>query len=253
MGRYQPGAGSGQERAPEVRREAERILSGEELARLLSAIGEPYRLLFEFAAATGCRLGEALGLRWHGLDLDRGVVDISHQLDRTGRYVELKTSRSRRSIELPASLVSKLRAEKLRSSYSCDHDYVFTSRRGTGHDHRNIGGRVLARAVRRAELGAEVRDGVVVKPAPTFHSFRYSHGSALIAAGWDIEEVSARLGHRDSGVTLRVYIHAYESAQRSAARAERLEAMYGDGDRDRAIREHSEDSGALIHFRADHR
>ena len=70
---------------------------------------------------------------------------------------------------------------------------------------------------------------MVVKPAPTFHSFRYSHGSALIAAGWDIEEVSARLGHRDSGVTLRVYIHAYESAQRSAARADRLEAMYGVG------------------------
>jgi hypothetical protein len=41
--------------------------------------------------------------------------------------------------------------------------------------------------------------------------------------------VSARLGHRDSGVTLRIYIHAYESAQRSAARTERLEAMYGEG------------------------
>ncbi len=63
--------------------------------------------------------------------------------------------------------------------------------------------------------------------APTFHSLRHSHGSALIADGWDIEEVSARLAHRDSGVTHSIYIHAYESAKRSASRAARLEVMYG--------------------------
>jgi hypothetical protein len=50
---------------------------------------------------------------------------------------------------------------------------------------------------------------------------------ALIASGWDLEEVSARLGHRDVTVTARIYVHAYESAKRSAARSSRLEAMYG--------------------------
>lgn len=139
----------------------------------------------------------------------------------------LKTTRSRRTIELPPSLTAQLRAAKLASAHSSDHDYVFTTRSGSGHDHRNIGGRVLARAVKRAGLEAEVKDRQIVRPAPTFHSLRHSHGSALIAAGWDIEEVSARLGHRDSGVTHKAYIHAYESAQRSAARTERLEAMYG--------------------------
>jgi hypothetical protein len=68
---------------------------------------------------------------------------------------------------------------------------------------------------------------VIVKHAPTFHSLRHSHGSALIAAGWDLEEVSARLGHADVTVTARSYIHAYESVKRSAARSARLEAMYG--------------------------
>jgi hypothetical protein len=66
-----------------------------------------------------------------------------------------------------------------------------------------------------------------VKPAPTMHSLRPSHGSALIAAGWDIEEVSARLGHRDTITTARAYVHAYESARRSSARTARPEAMYG--------------------------
>lgn len=115
-------------------------------------------------------------------------------------------------------------------STSPTNDYVFASRNGTGTDHRNIGGRVLARAVERAGLSAEEHDGEIVKVAPTFHSLRHSHGSALIASGWDLEEVSARLGHRDVTITARVYVHAYESAKRSAARTSRLEAMYGPGD-----------------------
>lgn len=64
----------------------------------------------------------------------------------------------------------------------------------------------------------------MVKEAPTFHSLRHTHGSALIASGWDL---SARLGHRDVTVTAKIYVHAYESARRSAARTNRLEAMYG--------------------------
>ena len=91
--------------------------------------------------------------------------------------------------------------------------------------HRRAG--LEAGAVKRAELQAEIHDGEVVNPTPTFTLSVTPTGSAPIAAGWDIEEVSARLGHKDTGVTQRMYIHAYESAQRSAARAERLEATYG--------------------------
>jgi integrase len=214
---------------PKADEREKRILSADELERLLSAVDDRYRLLFRFAASTGARLGEALGLRWHALGFDAGTVHISHQLDRRGEYVELKTKRSRRTIEIPPSLVSELRAHKLASPHSTEHDYVFASRAGDGFDHRNIGGRVMARAVKAAKLGKEERDGQIVKHAPTFHSLRHSHGSALIAAGWDLEEVSARLGHRDVTVTARIYVHAYESAKRSAARSDRLEVMYGGG------------------------
>jgi integrase len=128
-----------------------------------------------------------------------------------------------------------LRTHKLASPYSDDHDYVFASATGSGYDHRNIGGRVLARAVKRAGVGAVVRGGEIVVPKPTFHSFRYTHGSALIASGWDLEAVSARSG-RDVTVTARNYVRAYESAKRSSARSARLEAMYGEhGNAVRAI------------------
>lgn len=202
-----------------------RILTDAELARLLAAVDEYYRPLFTLAARTGARLGEVLGLTWQDIDLDGGSVTFTHQLDRKGKRVPLKTKRSRRTIEIGPALVAMLREAKLASPLSTPHDLVFLSRKGTGHDHRNVAGRVLARAVQRAGLEAIERDGEVIEHAPTFHSLRHSHASALIAAGWDIEEVSARLGHADVATTMRIYTHAFDAAARSTHRRERLAAL----------------------------
>jgi integrase len=207
-----------------------RTLSADELRRLIAAVDEPYRLVFEFAAETGARLGEALGLVWGDVDLGAQTVCFKHQLAKRGERVALKTKRSRRCVEITPGLVEKLRAARIAARASGEHDFVFLSRAGTPHDHRNIGGRVLARAIKRAGLEAIERDGQVVKHAPTFHNLRHSHGSALIAAGWDIEEVSARLGHANVATTMRAYIHEYEAARRSDDRRNRLATIYGSDD-----------------------
>lgn len=207
-----------------------RILSGDELARLLAAVAPSYRLIFEFAAETGARLSEALGVAWGDIDTEAATVHFAHQLDRySGKRVALKTVRSRRTVEITPTLAAKLREHKMASPASGKYDLVFATRNGTGHDHRNIGGRVMARAVTLAGLGPIQRDGREVEPAPTFHSLRHTHGSALIAAGWDIEEVSARLGHASTATTQRAYIHAYDAARRSDGRRDRLAQLYGHG------------------------
>jgi integrase len=207
-----------------------RMLAPDELRRLVAAIDAPYRLIFELASETGARLGEALGLVWSEIRLDPQTVTFTHQLDRKGQRVPLKTKRSRRCVEVTPALVAKLRAAKLAASDSGDHAFVFITRAGTPHDHRNIGGRVLARAVKRAGLEAVERAGQVVEPAPTFHDLRHSHGSALIAAGWDIEEVSARISHSNIATTTRIYVHAYDAARRSKQRRGRLTALYAAAD-----------------------
>lgn len=204
------------------------MLTPDELRRLLDSVDERYRLIYELAAETGGRLAETLGLAWGEVDLDEQTVTFTHQLDRHGQRVPLKTKRSRRCVEVTPALVSKLRTAKLAADRTGPHELVFVTRNGTGHDHRNIGGRVLARAVKRAGLETVERDGQVVEHAPTFHNLRHSHGSALIAAGWDIEEVSARLGHSDVGTTQRAYVHAYDAARRSSGRRDRLAAMYAE-------------------------
>jgi site-specific recombinase XerD len=56
---------------------------------------------------------------------------------------------------------------------------------------------------------------------PPFHSLRHSHGSALIAAGWDIEDVSARLGHANIATT---HILAHKQT-RDCLRQERCDLL----------------------------
>jgi integrase len=209
-----------------------RILNADQLSALLAAVDAGYALLFDLAAETGGRLAEVLGLAWENIDLDAQTIAFTHQLARArggrpAKRVPLKTRRSRRVLEVTPTLISKLRAHKLASPRSQPHDLVFLSRDGTPLDHRNVGGRVLARAVRAADLGAVIdADGEVLVPAPTFHALRHSHASALIAQGWDIEEVSARLGHASVAITQRIYVHQFDAARRSPERRARLEKLY---------------------------
>jgi ATP-dependent helicase/nuclease subunit A len=206
-----------------------RILSRDELRRLLERVTPTYRLLCELAAETGARKGEVLGLTWADVDMTDGTVTFTAQLDRKGRRVPLKTRRARRSIEVTDELTSKLREARIASPKSGKHDLVFVTRNGSPHNHRNVT-RALDRAVELAGLGDVERDGEVVEYGPTFHSFRHTHGSALIAAGWDIEEVSARLGHADVATTMRAYVHEFEASRRSSDRRARLAALYAPAD-----------------------
>ena len=202
-----------------------RILAPDELQRLLSAIPDRHRLLFELIAETGVRKGEALGLTWQDVGLDTATLTTTHQLQRSQR-VRLKTDRSRRTIEITRTLAHQLRAHRLASPHSQPHDLVFAGPSGRGMDPRGVL-RIIQRAADHAGLG-ELTDhtGRVILPTPDVHDLRHTHASALIAAGWDIEEVSARLGHADTSTTLRAYAHAYDAARRSDQRRDRLTTLY---------------------------
>lgn len=51
------------------------------------------------------------------------------------------------------------------------------------------------------------------------HSFRHFAASALISAGLDVTTVSGALGHCNSGTTLNVYSHMFQTAQARVAQA----------------------------------
>ena len=56
-------------------------------------------------------------------------------------------------------------------------------------------------------------------PQVTFHAFRHTHASALIAAGLDILTISRRLGHGSPGITLGIYAHLFSNTDATAAKA----------------------------------
>ena len=200
------------------------VLSSDELPRLLAALEDDYRLLFDLASQTGPRINEALAWAWEDVDLDRMTIAFTHQLDDDKQRVAiLKTSASYATLPLGPSMVAKLRAHKLASEHSAPNDLVFTNPRGGPWDDYNISSRVMPRAAKRA--------GIVV-PADkrlSFHALRHAFGSRLIADGCDIAEVQHLMRHENPSTTLTIYTHEIDAARREQERRDRLERIYGDG------------------------
>lgn len=70
------------------------------------------------AATTGLRRGEILGLRWHDLDLDQGMLSVACTLEETKAeglvFKEPKTARSRRRLPLVPFTIELLRLHRAR-------------------------------------------------------------------------------------------------------------------------------------------
>ncbi|HEV2123912.1 MAG TPA: tyrosine-type recombinase/integrase, partial [Chloroflexota bacterium] len=91
-------------------------IPAEDVARLLPAAkGDRLEALWLLAVWLGLRQGELFGLRWSDVDLDGRSLKVRKQLQwagskpRTAQLVDLKTERSKRTIPLPAPLVTALR------------------------------------------------------------------------------------------------------------------------------------------------
>lgn len=179
-----------------------RVLTAEELARVLDACDPRSQLFFRLLAEAGCRQSEALGLTPRRVG--DGTIQIAEQLARSGSPAPLKTRQSRRTIEITRGLAAELRL-------AGDGERVFWRL-----NHTDIR-RQWAAALDRAALD---------DPQPTIHDLRHSHASRLIAAGWDPVEIAARIGDT-LATTLRVYAHEFDARRRGEERRAALEQLYG--------------------------
>lgn len=223
-----------------------RMFTEAELAAVLRAGVGQSRIIFAVAGTVGSRISETLGLIEDNLDLadlDAASISFSHQVDRRGKRVPLKTNAAKRTIEIPRSLAVMLAEHLIGTSDRRNGDgprFVFATRSGRAFSQRNVT-RELRATMKRAKLdngrlafprlSETDAEGKPVKiergELPTFHSFRHSAASHGIANGDGVEETSWLLGHKDSTVTRRVYIEEVTTAERSAKRRGRLEARMG--------------------------
>lgn len=187
--------------------------------------GDRYHTLFDFALATGMRPGEYLALRWTDVDLKKGIVTVQRALSRVKGegylYAEPKTSRSRRSIPLPASTGRLLEAWKKRQSAEImaageayeRNGLVFAADNGRPLHEGNLVRRHFKPTLRRAALPDSIR----------LYDLRHTCATLLLAAGVNPKIVSERLGHASITLTLDTYSHVLPTMQTDAA--DRLEHL----------------------------
>lgn len=205
---------------PRVEHKDVRVLSPVETKRLLEAArGDPLEGLLVLSVSTGVRLGEALGLQWSNVDLDRRQLRIDKSLHRvTGQgqvLAETKTRRSRRTIALPvmtADVLRRQRSQQINQRRAAGRewyngDFVFTASSGRPLDSRNVG-RMFRRVLRKARL-----------PRMRFHDLRHSCASLLLAQGIAPRVVMETLGHSRISVTMDTYTHVMPTLLRDAADA----------------------------------
>jgi integrase len=206
-------------RAPRETRKEGRTLSPEQAKQFLAYLkGHRNEALYAVMLSTGLRRGEALGLMWKDLDRDSGVLQIRRQLKREGGTLvtaDTKTSRSRRSVNLPPPMLKALlwherRQETERTALGTswiNTGFIFTSAVGTPIDPRNF----------YREFTKICRDAGMGDWHP--HELRHSAASLMLAQGVKLQVVSQVLGHASIRMTADVYGHILDPDRQEAADA----------------------------------
>lgn len=186
--------------------ERPKAMTRAELAMLLEAIPDDWRLFFEFLAHTGLRISEAVGLTWAHVDVgDSPRIRVREQYYK-GQRRRLKSGSGRRDVPLSPGMTARLVAHR-RDNYAGEENPVFASRAGTELLPANVYRRVLVPAAERVGLVVAVEGRDEPRTAVSFHTFRHTCASLLFAEGRNVKQVQEWLGHADPGFTLRTYVH----------------------------------------------
>jgi integrase len=170
--------------------------------------------IVRIAAYCGLRQGELVALRW------RHIMWNARRLHVQRNYLHgVETSpkgRDRRTVPLSDQAAQALARLSKRPMFTKPSDLVFCSRVGEYLDASALRRRYkAARDVVRAE-NPDV-------PALRFHDLRHTFGT-LAAAGFDLVNVQAMMGHKDSRTTAR-YLHARPADED----AEKLSRIFAGG------------------------
>jgi len=145
--------------------------------------------------ATGCRIGEALAVRWEDVDLDKGVLRVTGTLvadaddGKLVRQAHPKSEAGHRGLRLPATVLHMLTARRIDAHY----EMVFPSSTGTYRWPANS----------RRQWRQAIKESVYVGKTP--RDFRKAIATHLdqkvgITAARD------QLGHGSEDITVKYYV-----------------------------------------------
>jgi integrase len=166
-------------------------------------IRQPAADAIRLIALTGCRRGEAAGLRWRHVERERIVLPArEHKAGkRTGKP---------RVIGLPAAAQAII----ARQPEGGPDDFVFTPARGEGG------------AIELSHVWDKVRTEACLPAKLTLHGLRHSTASHMAMAGAEASQIMAALGHSQLSTVTR-YIHFAKNAREALAETAAATALAG--------------------------
>ena len=197
-------------------------LTIEEILRLADAVGDRYRALVLVGAVLGLRWSEAIGLRISDVDFLRRTLTVSRtisEVDGRLHVAPTKSRKSRRTMSVPQFVIDEL-ARHAATFGRSDEDLFFIGPKG-GALRRSFAARTFTPAVTAADIDERV----------TFHGLRHVAASLMVGAGVHPRVIQQRLGHATARLSLELYSHVPEAADKDVARLldEAASAAVGDG------------------------
>lgn len=175
----------------------------DQVQKILSLAEEPWHTLFCVLALEGLRAGEALGLQWGDIDLDRQLLHVR----RSAWYGKVQTTKSQASetvLPIPNVLATVLR--EYRENWKPNPDgFLFVTRNGRPPSSNNV-----------VEHHLWIILDALGFPRCGLHAFRHSHTALLLDSGATPKVVQRQLRHADARTTLEIYGHVVGDAHREA-------------------------------------
>jgi len=185
-----------------------RILTIEQIERLIAATPAPHRAFIATAAYTGLRAGELRALTWADVNLDARTLSVTKTCYRNHPQPSTKTGHDR-IVPVPPHLAEILAVwHKARAPTGLPDTLVFPGPNGGPLDLDTFRTRVFKPAVRRAGLPEGLR----------IHDLRHTSASLYLQSGATVREVMEIHGWRQMQTALR-YLHTGDAL---GAAAERL-------------------------------
>ncbi|MDQ0254138.1 integrase [Evansella vedderi] len=180
-------------------------------------------LIYTLLAYTGMRVGELVVLKWKDIDFTKRTIRINktyyNEFNNIAKYqlVLPKTEKSKRKIVVSNLVIEMLKKHKeeqekiiarLGDSYN-NKGFIFTnvkSHPGLPILTKLVDNR-MTRLLKLAKLNTKLSP----------HSMRHTHTSLLAAAGVELEDIKDRLGHFDSKITRKIYLHITDPVKKEAS------------------------------------
>lgn len=183
------------------------IERAEDVGRLLAAIGDIEReesrpgmhALFATLVYTGIRRGEALGLRWSDLDLNRRIISVRRS------YAGLTKSSKHRTVPVAPALAAVLKAHRIADPWKVE--LVFPDEAGQLFS-------------KQSKLLQDVLEAALIRiehPRIRVHDLRHTFASHFVMSGGDIFTLQRILGHSTPVITSDTYAHLSPDHMASAA------------------------------------